>query len=120
MDKNPPQQALDPRHPLPNRDLDTGHVVQPGGYSLTDDTYAKLLHTLTQNPSQPIPPGIQRDIQSYYQNLNEPLTTKLDSAAWAQVLADLNTLAGMPTSNEPTPYPVYGDDSEQAQPPAGD
>jgi len=32
------------RHPLPNRDLDTGRVVQPGGYPLTDSTYADLLH----------------------------------------------------------------------------
>jgi len=34
----------DPNHPLPNRDLDTGKVVQPGGYPLTDSTYADLLH----------------------------------------------------------------------------
>lgn len=28
---------------VPNRDLDTGAVVKPGGYRLTDETYAKLL-----------------------------------------------------------------------------
>ena len=97
-------------HPLPNRDLDTGRVVDPGGYSLTDSTYATLLHSLAQTPTQAIPPGIKQDIQAYYANPDLPFTTKKDPSAWAQVQADLTTLASMPTSNEPEPYPTYGDD----------
>lgn len=100
----------DPNHPLPNRDLDTGHVVRPGGYPLTDSTYAGLLHRLVQNPAQPIPPGIKEDVQRYYSNLDLPITTKKDPARWKQVLADLNTLGGMPTSTLPQPFPTYGDD----------
>jgi hypothetical protein len=100
----------DPHHPLPNRDLDTGHVVQPGGYPLTDATYAHLLHRLVQTPAQPIPPGIKEDIQQYYSNLDLPITTKKDPGRWKEVLADLNTLAGMPISTQPVPYPTYGDD----------
>ena len=103
-------QNRDPNHPLPNRDLDTGHVVQPGGYSLTDSTYAYLLHKLVQNPSQAIPPGLKDDIQRYYSNLDLPITTKKDPERWKQVLADLNTLSGMPTSNRPEPFPTYADD----------
>ncbi|HZP05645.1 MAG TPA: zinc dependent phospholipase C family protein [Terracidiphilus sp.] len=101
----------DPRHPLPNRDLDTGHVVQPGGYPLTDSTYADLLHQLVATPAQPIPPGIKRDVQAYYADLNLPITTKKDPAKWEQVQADLKTLDTMPTSTEPQPYPTYGDDA---------
>lgn len=100
----------DPNHPLPNRDLDTGHVVQPGGYPLTDSTYADLLRRIVQNPAQPIPPGIKEDVQRYYANLNLPITTKKDPVRWKQVLTDLNTLAGMPTSTLPEPFPTYGDD----------
>lgn len=100
----------DPNHPLPNRDLDTGHVVQPGGYSLTDSTYANLLHKLVQSRAQAIPPGIKEDIQKYYANLNLPITTKKDPGRWKQVLVDLNTLGGMPTSTLPQPFPTYGDD----------
>ena len=100
----------DPNHPLPNRDLDTGHVVQPGGYSLTDSTYADLLHRIVQSPTQPIPPGIKEDIQTYYSDLNLPITTKKDPSRWKQVLSDLNTLAGMPTSTRPEPFPTYADD----------
>jgi hypothetical protein len=106
------RQSLDPHHPLPNRDLDTGHVVQPGGYSLTDSTYADLLHRLTRAPTKPIPPGIKEDVQTYYANPDLPITTKKDPAQWAQVQADLVTLTAMPTSTRPDPYPTYGDDAD--------
>lgn len=100
-----------PRNPLPDLDLDTGSVARPGGYSLTDETYAHLLHRLTRRPSQPIPPGIKRDILAYYASPDAPITTKKDHARWAQVQADLRILAAMPTSREAEPYPTYGDDA---------
>ncbi len=99
----------DPEHPLPNRDLDTGQVVKPGGYRLTDVTYAELLHRLTRDPNQPIPPGIRSDIQAYYSDVNAPITTKRKAGAWARVQADLTTLATMPTSTAAKPYPTYGE-----------
>ena len=110
------QELHDPLHPLPNRDLDTGRVVLPGGYSLTDSTYASLLHRLTRHPRQPIPPGIARDIQAYYANLDAPFTTKRKPRRWAQVLADLKTLTAMPTSSEPEPFPTYDEDAALQQP----
>ena len=108
-DRSSPQRR-DPHHPLSNRDLDTGRVVQPGGYPLTDSTYADLLHRLVQQPTLAIPPGIKQDIQQYYSNPDLPITTKKDPDRWKQVLADLNILAGMPTSTQLEPYPTYGDD----------
>jgi hypothetical protein len=110
-----PHPIRDPQHPLPNRDLDTGYVVQPGGYSLTDSTYADLLHRLTRTPLQPIPPGIKEDIEIYYANPAAPITTKKDAATWAQVQADLATLAEMPTSTAPEPYPTYGEEAADSQ-----
>lgn len=107
--------SSDPRHPLPNRDLDTGHVVQPGGYRLTDYTYALLLHRLALNPQNPIPPGIKRDVLAYYSKPDAPIRTKKDPQRWAQLQADLATLAAMPTSTEPQPYPTYGDDAATEQ-----
>jgi hypothetical protein len=102
-----PRDGNDPHHPLPNRDLDTGHVVQPGGYPLTDKTYAKLLHLLTRQPNVPIPAGIKESIEAYYSDPELPITTKKDPKKWAQVQADLVTLKGMPTSKWPEPYPTY-------------
>ena len=114
-DPNALMPSRDRHHPLPNRDLDTGRVVQPGGYPLTDSTYADLLHRLTREPAQPIPPGIKEDVQAYYANPDAPITTKKDHGAWAQVQADLATLAAMPTSTEAMPYPTYGDDADSDQ-----
>ncbi|MGP8187308.1 MAG: zinc dependent phospholipase C family protein [Terracidiphilus sp.] len=99
----------DARHPLPNRDLDTGQVVRPGGYPLTDKTYAELLHRLTRDPDQPIPPGIKSDVQAYYSDPDAPIVTKRNRNAWAQVQADLKTLAAMPTKAEPAPTPTYAE-----------
>jgi len=107
-----PRGSRDPNHPLSNRDLDTGRVVQPGGYPLTDSTYALLLHRLTQDPKLAVPPAIKEDIQAYYSDLDKNFATKKDPAAWKQVQADLVTLAGMKTSDAPKPYPTYGEDIE--------
>lgn len=104
------QQSTPPRHLLPNRDLDTGRVVQPGGYSLTDQTYAKLLRRLTKNPKRPLPPGIVRDIEDYYSDPAAPIITKRNSAQWALVQADLRTLAEMPVNPEPAVVPTYDGD----------
>jgi len=104
-----PRQSIDPNHPLPDLDLDTGIPVHPSGYRLTDDTYATLLHRLVATPTAPIPPGIKEDILAYYANLDLPFATKKVPALWAAVQTDLATLRTMPTSVTPTPYPTYGD-----------
>jgi hypothetical protein len=106
-----PTTVFDPNQPLPNRDLDTGNMVQPGGYRLTDSTYADLLHRITEQPAQPIPPGIKTDIEAYYADGNAPIATKRDQKKWAQVQADLKTLATMPTSTAPAPIPTYDDET---------
>lgn len=89
--------------------------MQPGGYPLTDSTYAKLLHLLTQQPNQPIPPGIKEDILSYFKDLDLPFATKKDLEAWKHVLSDLETLKNMPTNPEAKPYPTYGEDEQDQQ-----
>jgi hypothetical protein len=111
-----PRGTRDPRHPLPNRDLDTGQPVQPAGYRLTDDTYALLLHRLAAAPNLPVPPGIKRDILAYYANLDLDFATKKRPDAWAAVQQDLATFRNIPTNTEPVPYPTYGDGSGDAPP----
>jgi Zinc dependent phospholipase C len=109
-------EPLSPQHPLPNRDLDTGQVVKPGGYSLTDQTYAELLHRLAKKPTRPIPPGIKSDVEAYYADPDAPITTKNDHDAWERVQADLKTLAAMPASAAPVPYPTYNEPEQMANP----
>jgi hypothetical protein len=74
---------------LADRDLDTGAKVRPGGYALTDETYAALLHDVVTRPTMTIPLGLREDILSYYADPNAPITTKRDPKKWAEVQEDL-------------------------------
>jgi hypothetical protein len=81
---------------LDNRDLDTGYIVQPGGYPLTDKTYAELLTMITARPSQAAPAGLKRDILAYYADPNAPILTKKNAKAWKQLQDRLAVLQTMP------------------------
>ncbi len=89
--------AKDPTHQLnlPNRDLDTGNMVRPGGYRLTDKTYAELLNKLTADPGRQVPSGLRRDVLAYYADPNAPISTKKNARAWKRVQTELTTLEGM-------------------------
>jgi hypothetical protein len=112
-----PFESSDPHHPLLNRDLDTGNLVKPAGYPLTDRTYAYLLHQLTQTPTASIPSGIKDDILAYYADMSLPFATKKDRDAWAAVQRDLATLQTMPENPWPAPYPTYGEGTNDDAPP---
>ena len=77
---------------LANRDLDTGSRVRPGAYKFTDRTYAELLHKVTENPGNPIPPALRQDILDYYADQAAPISTKRNRKAWKRVLAELELL----------------------------
>ena len=86
---------------VPNRDLDTGEKVKPGGYKLTDLTYAKLLKDLTKHPERPIPSKLKKDITEYYADPLSPITTKKDPEKWAEVQSNLRVLQSMSTVDDP-------------------
>lgn len=88
---------------LPDRDLDTGLKVKPGGYRLTDETYAQLLAALTSKPTSTIPIHLQQDILNYYADPSAPIITKKNKAKWARVQAQLKVLATMATTTDPDP-----------------
>jgi hypothetical protein len=85
-----------PEPGLENRDLDTGFVVQAGGYKLTDETYARLLHRLVADPRTPIPAGIKADLLHFYADPGAPTVVKANPEKWTRVQADLLTLQSMP------------------------
>jgi hypothetical protein len=90
---------------IPNRDLDTGLVVKPGGYPLADRTYAKLLAMITKNPDKVVPNQLKHDLLGYYSDPEAPIITKNDPKKWAQVQANLKTLETMKTIGELDPLP---------------
>jgi hypothetical protein len=85
---------------LENRDLDTGLLTQPGGYQLTDQTYAKLLHRLVVDPNVAIPASVKEDVLHYYNNPELPTFTKMYPEQWKRVRADVLILEKMPVNYE--------------------
>lgn len=83
---------------LPNRDLDTGQVVRPGAYRLTDETYAQLLDRLTAQPERAIPAELSQNILDYYADPDAPIQTKKDPGLWRRVQSELLVLKQMNTT----------------------
>jgi hypothetical protein len=85
---------------LTNMDLDSGKATLAAEYTLTDETYAKLLAQLTDQKFDRTSADLRDNILSFYADLSAPIETKKDDARWQGVLADLDQLKVV------TPAPV--------------
>jgi Zinc dependent phospholipase C len=81
---------------LPNRDLDTGAMTRPAEYTLTDDTYEKLLTKLAEKKFAQASPDLRDDILRFYSDQSAPVNTKRDEAKWQHVLSALDQLKAAP------------------------
>ena len=77
---------------LPNRDFDSGNTTKAAEYSLTDDTYAKLLAQLSQRKFDLATPALRDDVLHFYADLSAPIETKKDEVGWQKVLTGLDQL----------------------------
>jgi hypothetical protein len=77
---------------LPNCDFDTGQPTRAAEYSLTDDTYAKLLDRLEDHNFDHVTPELRANILDFYSDLSAPIDTKKDPDEWKNVLSDLDKL----------------------------
>ncbi len=77
---------------LINSDFDTGKPTLAAEYSLTDETYAKLLSQLAARKFDLTSLDLRENILQFYSDLTLPLETKKDSAQWQSVLASLDQL----------------------------
>jgi Zinc dependent phospholipase C len=77
---------------LPNRDLDSGKATKAAEYSLTDDTYAKLLAQLAVRKFNLTTPALRDDVLLFYSDLSAPIETKKDTAQWQGLLVSLDQL----------------------------
>jgi hypothetical protein len=77
---------------LANSDFDTGKETKAAEYSLTDDTYAKLLGQLAERKFDLTSPDLRDNILNFYSDLTLPLETKKDPARWQSVLTSLDQL----------------------------
>jgi len=77
---------------LANADFDTGKETRAAEYSMTDETYAKLLGQLADRKFDQISSDLRENILSFYADLSLPLETKKDTARWQSVLTALDQL----------------------------
>src|SRR6202040_2604978 len=77
---------------LPNRDFDTGNMTKAAEYTLTDDTYAKLLSQLSDRKFHLTSPELRANMLDFYSDLTAPNSTKSDAVRWRNVLAALDQL----------------------------
>ena len=77
---------------LPNLNFDTGRPTGPAQYTLTDDTYAKILDQLAQEKFSTVTPEMRAEIMEFYSNLDLPIHTKRHKKDWKKVLTELDEL----------------------------
>src|ERR1700726_3821630 len=77
---------------LANCDFDTGKETKAAEYSLTDDTYAKLLGQLVDRKFDLTSTDLRDNILNFYADLSLPLETKKNPAHWQSVLTSLDQL----------------------------
>ncbi len=89
---------------LPNCDFDSGQPTKAAEYSLTDDTYAKLLAQLSERKFDLTSPELRDNILQFYADLSAAIATKQDQVSWQGVLTSLEQLKSM----EPAPTVAGG------------
>jgi hypothetical protein len=77
---------------LPNCDLDSGQATKAAEYSLTDDSYAKLLAQLSERKFDRTSRELRENILQFYSDLSLPIETKKDEIRWRGVLTELDQL----------------------------
>jgi len=77
---------------LANIDFDTGKKTKAAEYTLTDDSYAKLLAKLSERRFDRTSPELRQNILDFYSDLSAPFETKKDNVRWQSVLTSLDQL----------------------------
>ena len=77
---------------LPDCDLDSGNPTRVAEYSLTDETYEKLLGQLAKSKFDHTTPDLRNNILSFYSDLSGPIETKNDDVRWKSVQTSLDEL----------------------------
>jgi hypothetical protein len=77
---------------LANCDFDTGEPTKAAEYSLTDETYAKLLAQLSDRKFDRTSPELRANILEFYSDLSAAIETKKDNVRWQSVLKSLDQL----------------------------
>jgi uncharacterized protein (DUF885 family) len=94
---------------LANIDFDTGEKTKAAEYTLTDESYAKLLAKLSERKFDRTSTELRQNILDFYSDLSAPIETKKDAVRWQSLLtslAQLKVLTPAPTSAGGPPHPI--------------
>jgi Zinc dependent phospholipase C len=100
---------------LPNDNFDTGEIMEPGKYQLTDETHAKLLDSLTKEKFNGASLEIRAELLEYFGHPDAPYATKQKPKEWAKVQAELEELKNTspPAATASAKDPVSSDLSSE-------
>jgi Zinc dependent phospholipase C len=90
---------------LPDENFDTGSIMGPGKYQLTDETQAKLLDALAKQKFNGASPEIRAELLEYFGHPDAPYAMKRKPKDWAKVQSELEEL-----KNAPSPATASADD----------
>ena len=77
---------------LPNTDLDSGQPTKAAEYTLTDETYAKLLAQLADRKFDLTSPELRANILQFYSDGATPIESKKDPDRWQRLMVSLDRL----------------------------
>ncbi len=77
---------------LPNDNLDTGLVSEPGKYELNDETQARLLDALAKQDFSTVSPALRAELLNFFGQSDAPYATKRNAKAWAKVQEEIEEL----------------------------
>ena len=80
---------------LPNCDFDTGNRTRAAEYSITDESYAKLLGQLSGRKFDRTSAELRANILDFYSDPSSQVETKRDLNDWNNVLSQLDQLKAM-------------------------
>ena len=92
---------------LANCDLDSGQATKAAEYSLTDDTYAKLLAQLSERKFALTSPELRDNMLQFYSDLSLQIETKKDEVRWQAMLTELDQLKAV------SPVPIVASSPAQ-------
>lgn len=85
---------------LPEANLDTGGATKAGNYTLADETYARLLHSLARRHFRGLTPELRKDILSYYAMPDAPAVATKHPKKWRKTLRELAALRAAPVQSQ--------------------
>lgn len=86
------------RPDLPNYNFDTGEVMGPGKYWLSDETHANLLDALAKQNFSGASTDVRAELLEFFAHPDAPYATKGKPKEWARVQAELEQLRKAPSS----------------------